>query len=314
MKIQPGPGVDRLELLQTFARIVETGSLSAAAAQMGMTQPTVSRRLQQLERSLGLRLLQRSTHAMKLTEDGERCFAHARNLLESWQAIEADLNGTKEEPRGTLRIVAPHAFGQDQLIGPLAEFLRLYPKVTIEWSLHDHRLPDFIPEGVDCALRVGAVEDPNLVAIRIADVPRIVVAAPGLWGDGPPPDAVDALASLPWVALTMFYRNELTLQHAQDGREHRLVIQPRMSTDSLNAMRNAILRGIGAGLASSWIVAEDLAVGRLVQLAPQWAAAPLPMHLIYPHARLYPARLRAFTQFMRDRVPRLTGLVPIAGR
>lgn len=100
------PGVDRIELMQTFVRIVEAGSLSAAAQRLATTQPTVSRRLQTLEKLLGLKLLQRNTHVMKLTEDGERCYAHACTLLESWQGIEDDLRGVTEEPQGILRVLA----------------------------------------------------------------------------------------------------------------------------------------------------------------------------------------------------------------
>ncbi|MBU1817616.1 MAG: LysR family transcriptional regulator, partial [Gammaproteobacteria bacterium] len=125
------PGADRIELLQTFVRIVEAGSLSAAAQLLGTSQPTVSRRLQTLERHLGLKLLQRSTHVMKLTEDGERCFAHAKELLHSWTAMEDDLRGTADTPRGTLRVVAPHAFGQNQLIAPLMDYLGRYPEVSV---------------------------------------------------------------------------------------------------------------------------------------------------------------------------------------
>ena len=105
MTVTLPPGADRIELMQTFIRIVETGSLSAAAQQLGTSQPTVSRRLQALERSLGVKLLQRSTHVMKLTEDGDRCFAHAKALLEDWRAMEDDLRGTADTPRGTLRVL-----------------------------------------------------------------------------------------------------------------------------------------------------------------------------------------------------------------
>src|SRR3954454_22221120 len=101
----PTSSADRFELMQTFIRIVDAGSLSSAAAQLGTTQPTVSRRLQALERSLGLRLLQRSTHAMKLTEDGARCYERAKELLASWNLLEADLRGASDEPEGTLRVV-----------------------------------------------------------------------------------------------------------------------------------------------------------------------------------------------------------------
>ena len=173
------PGVDRIELMQTFVRIVETGSLSAAAEQLNTSQPTVSRRLQTLERMLGLRLLQRSTHVMKLTEDGERCFAHAKDLLDNWKAMDADLRGTQDEPEGTLRVLVPHAFGQHQLITPLVDYLQRYPRVSVEWLLQDRR-PDFIAEGIDCAIQAGVVDNPSVVAIKLFDVPRIVVASPEL--------------------------------------------------------------------------------------------------------------------------------------
>jgi DNA-binding transcriptional LysR family regulator len=143
---------DRMELIQTFVRIVQAGSLSAAAAQLGTTQPTISRRLQLLERSLGVRLLQRSTHAMKLTEDGERCFERAKDLLAGWEAFEADLRGVGVEAEGSLRVIVPHAFGQAQLIGPLAKFMHRHPKVTLHLPGHRGKLGTVWPTFVtSCA-------------------------------------------------------------------------------------------------------------------------------------------------------------------
>ncbi|HSI46771.1 MAG TPA: LysR family transcriptional regulator [Ideonella sp.] len=306
----PAPGADRIELMQTFVRIVEAGSLSAAATQLGTTQPTVSRRLQALERALGLKLLQRSTHGMKLTGDGERCFAHAKELLESWRALEDDLRGASDAPRGLLRVVVPHAFGQDQLVAPLTEYLQRHAQVSVDWLLHDRR-PDFIAEGIDCAVMVGSVDDPALIAIRLAEVPRIVVAAPSLLPAGPAA-AHAPLAELPWLALKTYYRNEVTLQHREDGREQRFAIQPRMATDSLYALRQAALAGLGACIASAWIVAGDIAQGRLVHLAPDWRASPLPVHLVYPPARFYPAKLQRFIELMRERMPGIVGMVGTA--
>lgn len=296
------PGVDRIELMQTFVRIVETGSLSAAAEQLKTSQPTVSRRLQTLERSLGLRLLQRSTHVMKLTEDGERCFAHAKDLLDNWKAMEADLRGTQDEPEGTLRVLVPHAFGQDQLIAPLTNYLSRYPRVSVEWLLHDRR-PDFIAEGIDCAIQVGAVDNPSVIAIKLFDIPRIVVAAPQHVAGKSLPLKVEDLHSMPWLALRTFYRDEVTLNRVSDGEEHRFTIKPRMSTDSLYAIRNAALFGLGAGIVSAWLVADDIAQGRLVHLAPDWHAAPLPVYLVYPYAHYYPARLRLFIETIRTMMP-----------
>lgn len=299
--------LDRIELLRTFVRIVDAGSLSAAAAQLNTTQPTVSRRLQTLERSLGLQLLNRTTHGMQLTGDGERCYTYARQVLESWTEMEDELIGAREDPRGTLRVQVPHAFGQDQLIAPLGEYLRRYPKVSVEWVLHD-RSPDFTAEGIDCAIQVGFIEAPSVVAIRLGEVPRIVVAAPELLGDEPLPASTEQLQRLPWLALRTYYTDEVVLTCLRDGRSHRFAIQPRMSTDSLYALRSAALAGLGACVSSAWIVARDIEEGRLVQLIPQWQAAPLPVYLIYPHARSYPAKLRLFAELIRSRMPNLVGL------
>lgn len=301
-------GSDRIALLETFIRIVDSGSLSAAAAQLGSTQPTISRRLQQLERLLGVRLLQRSTHRMKLTEDGARCYERAKDLLDGWQMLESDVRGADDQPSGHLRVVAPHAFGQQQLIGPLADYLRRYPRMTVEWLLHD-RMPDFIAEGIDCAIRVGEIGDPSVIALRLAEVPRIAVAAPALLAGRPVPSHPSELAELPWLALRTFYRDEVTLTHAGTGEIARFPIRPRLSTDGLQAVRNAAIEGLGAAIGSHWAMVGDLAAGRLVHLAPDWQAAALPVNLVYPPARFQPARLRRFIEVMRRAVPIAFGTV-----
>jgi DNA-binding transcriptional LysR family regulator len=298
-------GIDRIELMHTFVRIVESGSLSAAALRLSTTQPTISRRLQSLERLLGVKLLQRTTHVMKLTDDGERCFAHAQELVERWQAIEDDLRGAAEEPKGVLRVLVPHAFGQDQMIAPLQDYLQRYPKMTIEWMLSDRR-PDFIAEGIDCAVHVGALTDPSVVALLVAEVPRIVVASPALAGLASNTDSPAALAELPWVALSTFYRQEVVL-NSEQGEMQRIDIRPQLLTDSLYALRNSVLAGMGVGIASSWAVKEDIEQGRLRHLCPDWHAAPLPVYLVYPYARFYPAKLRQFLALMREVLPVIGG-------
>ncbi|KTR88370.1 LysR family transcriptional regulator [Pantoea dispersa] len=302
--------VDRIELMQTFIRIVESGSLSAAATQLGTTQPTVSRRLQALEQRLGLKLILRTTHALKLTDDGERCYAQARQLVATWHALEDELTGANDDPIGTLRVRAPHAFGQDQLIAPLMDYLQRYPRLAVEWMLND-RTPDFVSENVDCAIQVGAPTDPSVVAVLLAEVPRFVVAAPALLAAHAPVQEVTQLTQLPWLALTSFYRNEIALQRLSDGQPINLAIAPRLASDSLYAVRKAALAGMGAAIVSSWVVQEDLASGALVQLVPEWQAPPLPVWLTYPWASYYPARLQHFFAMIRDVMPQLTGTQPV---
>lgn len=293
--------------MRTFIRIVESGSLSAAARQLDTTQATVSRRLQSLETLLGVRLLLRTTHAMKLTDDGERCYHHARRVLDSWLALEDEVGQAEDEPVGILRVRAPHAFGQEQLLPPLMQFLTRYPQLSIEWKLND-RSVDFLSDDIDCAIRVGAEVDPATVSVLLAEVPRSVVVSPALLAQFATPVHPDDLSALPWVALSTFYHQHIELFNGGVIEPTRVAISPRLSTDSLYVARNTALMGLGVAAVSSWTVEEDIRQGRLVHLLPDWQPAPLPVHLVYPWSRYYPARLRRFLEMMREVMPQMAGM------
>jgi DNA-binding transcriptional LysR family regulator len=157
-----------------------------------------------------------------------------------------------------------------------------------------------------------SLTDPSLVAIRLGTVPRIVIGAPEILDGGAIPSHPDQLARLPWIAASNFYRDEVVLTHAASGATVHMAIQPRLYTDNLIALRNAALLGVGAAVGSTWALREELESGRLVQLAPEWQAPALPIHLIYPQARFYPARLRRFIDIMRVAVPQAYGILPPA--
>lgn len=297
--------IDRVELMRTFIRIVESGSLSAAARQLETTQATISRRLQSLESLLGAKLILRSTHAMKLTDDGERCYQHARQVVDAWLAMEDELQLTDDQPVGTLRVRAPHAFGQEQLLMPLIGFLAEHPQLSVEWMLNDKNV-DFMSDNIDCAIRVGAEVDPATVSVLLAEVPRCTVASPELLAKHPTITNPQMMSTLPWIAISTFYQHDVTLRRQEESVTFSLV--PRLSTDSLYVAKNAALAGLGIAIVSSWTVEEDLAQGRLVELLPDWQAAALPVHLVYPWARYYPTRLRKFLDLMRDVMPKIAGM------
>ncbi|KNC93704.1 LysR family transcriptional regulator [Trabulsiella odontotermitis] len=298
--------IDRVELMRTFIRIVEAGSLSAAARQLETTQATISRRLQSLETLLGAKLILRTTHAMKLTDDGERCYQHARNVIDAWLALEDDLQVAEDEPVGVLKVRAPHAFGQQQLLAPLVAFLHKYPQLSVEWMLNDKSV-DFLSDNIDCAIRVGAEVDPATVSVLLAEVPRSMVATPALLARYPAITTPEQLSALPWVAINTFYQHDVTL-HQANGESRTVDIVPRLSTDSIYVARNTALANTGVVIISSWMVEEDIREGRLVEILPQWRAAPLPVHLVYPWARYYPTRLRRFLDLMRDVMPQISGM------
>lgn len=298
--------MDRIELMRTFIRIVEAGSLSAAALQLETTQATVSRRLQSLEGMLGSKLILRTTHAMKLTDDGERCYQHARQVMDAWLALEDDLSIADDRPVGILRVRAPHAFGQQQLLDPLVSFLQRYPQLAVEWMLNDKTV-DFLSDNIDCAIRVGAEVDPATVSVLLAEVPRSLVVSPALLARYPELTRPEELSQLPWVAISTFYQHEVRLQE-EEGQELTFGIVPCLSTDSVYVARNTALAGLGVAIVSSWAVAEDIAAGRLVEPFTSWRAAPLPVHLVYPWARYYPTRLRKFLDLMREVMPQVAGM------
>lgn len=299
--------IDRVELMRTFVRIVEAGSLSAAARQLNTTQATISRRLQSLEAMLGVKLVLRTTHAMKLTDDGERGYQHAKHIIDAWLALEDGLNVTEDEPVGTLRVRAPHAFGQQQLLTPLLNFLARYPNLSVEWMLNDKTV-DFLSDNIDCAIRVGVEVDPATVSVLLAEVPRSVVASPALLAQFATISVPEQLSSLPWIAVNTFYQHNLSLSHQHSREPVTFPITPRLSTDSIYVARNAALAGLGVVVVSSWTVTEDIAQGRLVELVSDWQAAPLPVHLVYPWARYYPTRLRKFLELMKKVMPELAGM------
>ncbi|HIE5388172.1 TPA: LysR family transcriptional regulator [Enterobacter cancerogenus] len=299
--------IDRVELMRTFVRIVEAGSLSAAARQLETTQATVSRRLQSLETLLGVRLLLRTTHTTRLTDDGERCYQHARRVIDSWLALEDEVGHAEDEPVGVLRVRAPHAFGQDQLLAPLTEFLQRYPQLSVEWVLNDSSV-DFLGDNLDCAIRVGADVDPATVSVLLAEVPRSVVASPELLARVPAINQPEDLEALPWVAISTFYQRHIELFNGESSQARRLTISPRLSTDSLYVARKTALTGLGAAVVSSWAVKEDIQAGRLVHVLPEWQPSALPVHLVYPWSRYYPARLRLFLEMMRKVMPEIAGM------
>ncbi|HEY1399264.1 LysR family transcriptional regulator [Roseateles sp.] len=312
-------GQDRLALLQTFLRVAEAGSFSAAALQLATTQPTVSRRVQMLESLLGARLVERSTRGLRLTEEGERCAAQAQDLIDGWQSLAEELEGG-EELSGTLRLRVPHAFGQSQLIEPLAAFLTKHPRVSVEWMLQD-QLPDFSRENVDCSLLVGEISQPNLIATQLAEIPRVLVATPQLakklpkgLGKKPPEEIAELLGAQPWLALLAFYRDGVDLRAADGEERMHVAFRPRLGTDSLFALIESARRGLGFALVSQWAVFDDMAEGRLVRVLPEWCATPLPISLVYPSRRLQPARLRAFQQVMREVIPTMRGMREVRRR
>jgi DNA-binding transcriptional LysR family regulator len=292
------PSFDRLELMKTYIRIVDSKNLSAAALSLNTTQPTVSRRLKALEKSLGIKLIQRTTHQMQMTEEGRRFYYHAKEIIERWTLVEAEMTGVKTLPKGMLRVQVPHALGIGRFNQVLSKYLQDYEDVDVDWVLSD-KTPDFISENLDCAIKVGNVDDPNLIAIKIFELQRVVVASNKLIKNPKKYTHPDDLKDLPWLAFKTHYLGAITLSHTKTNEKCTLKINPRFSTDSLFSMKEVVQLGLGVGVLSKWLIEKDLKEGALLQLCKDWQAMKLPVYLIYPQSRHKPAKLQRFIELVK---------------
>lgn len=298
--------LDRLTLLETFARISDRGSISAAARDLGLSQATVSRQLKELEDRFGVELAHRTTHALALTTAGKALLHDARSLLSSWDALEEEHASASGNVRGVLKVVAPVALGQLHLADIALRYQGDHPHVSMTWQLDDQPIR-FSETGCDCWIRVGRIPDETLVVQPLGEVERLIVASPDLVASERIKAPQD-LADLPCVALEPYEGGniELTNRH---GKRQRIAPAVRMSTNNIFALHRAALQGVGIAVLPKWFIHEDLRGGRLIDLLPHWRAATLQLNVAYQSTRYRPMRLQRFLETLRENTPRIPGIV-----
>jgi DNA-binding transcriptional LysR family regulator len=287
-------------------RIADAGSISAAARDLGISQPSASRQLAELEARLNTQLLRRSTHSLALTDAGADLLADARQLLDSWEALEEKHLPGEQQIRGKLKVVAPVALGQRHLARIAWEFQKAHPGVSITWLLEDNTIR-FAEVGCDCWVKVGPVPDDTLVVRRLGSVSRLLVAAPEFIDEHGRPGTPSRAERLPVVALEPYEGGRIPLLQ---GAKRQTVIQPplRMQTNNIFALKEAALMGLGMAVLPHWFIAEELKRGLLVDLLPKWRAPSLDIQVAYLSGRYQTQRLRCFIEVLKQRVPMIEGI------
>jgi DNA-binding transcriptional LysR family regulator len=299
--------MDRLDELRVLVAILDGGSLAAAGRRLRLSPPAVTRALAGMERRLGVRLLERTTRRAAPTEAGRRLGVQARGLLASYEEAIAEAVGEVAAPRGRLRVAAPLVFGRRHVAPLVAEFLDARPAVTAELQLSD-RPVDLVEEGVDVALRIGHLPETALVARRVGGLRRMVLASPDyLARRGTPAVPADLEGHEVVLFSILGAAPDWRFARPQGGGEEELVVRvaPRFTVTGAEAAVEAACAGRGLVRALSYQVAEELADGRLVRLLRAFEPPPVPVHLVFPTARLMALRLRAFLDFA---APRLSSL------
>jgi len=286
-----------LENIQAFVRTIELGSLSAAGRQLRQSPAVMSHRLQQLEAHLGVRLVNRTTRRLQLTEQGLAFFENAAQVLEALERAESAVADTGGSPRGTIRITAPLGLGR-RVLAPLSlKFMEAHPAISIRLRLSDHLL-NLLAEAVDLALRLAVLPDSTLVRRKIADCPRVLCASPAYLAAHSAPEQPEDLFGHNCLLLrfpgSQQYR--WTLQ-SPDG-PIALSVQGRMDADDGDVLTDWARAGHGIAMPALFEVADDLRAGRLVRVLPEFPPEPTSLSVVYPHKRLLPARVKLFSEFL----------------
>lgn len=289
--------MDKLKAMHTVVTIADTGSLTAAAAQLGSSPPAVVRTLAALEAHLGTRLFNRTTRRVSLTEEGRHYVEQCRQLLAAVSDAESALTAGAVEPSGQLTVTAPVLFGQMYVAPAVTRFVQKFGKVRINLLLLD-RVVNLLDEHVDVGIRIGDLQDSSLVAQPLGSVRRIVVASPDYLRRHPlprhPRDLLDANCvrfsggAGPWWTFH------------EGSKQFTVPVTGNLEFNHVAPAADACLAGMGFGMFISYQVAHHLAHKRLVSVLEPFEPPPRPIHVIYPHARLLPARTRMFIDWIKQ--------------
>jgi DNA-binding transcriptional LysR family regulator len=295
--------MDRLSAMQTFVRVVESGSFSAVARESRATQSSVSKQVAALERTLGAKLLNRTTRSLALTDAGERYFQEARRLVAEIAEAESQLVVGEQQLSGWLRVAASVGYGRLVLLPLVKRFLSDHPHVKIDLKLNDGFI-DLIEEGIDVAIRIGELEDSSLIATRMGTSQRALIVHRQYLESLPkhlrrPREPLDLLQHNCIVYSELATQNAWTFKAgvgaaAPKGSEVTIRAQGNLQTNSSELVRASVLSGMGIGYSPTWLFEKEVKTGELQVLLPAWQAPPLPIHLVSPSQRRQSAKVKAF--------------------
>ncbi|MBQ5941407.1 MULTISPECIES: LysR family transcriptional regulator [unclassified Massilia] len=296
--------MDRLDELQVFLAILDTGSMAAAAHKLRRSPSAVTRMLATLEQRIGTRLFERSTRRLSATGEGQRLATHARRLLAEYESAMCEYQAGP--PQGLLRITAPMVFGRRYMTSLATRFLMRHPDIQVDLVLADRNM-HLIDNGVDIALRIGALENSGLVARELGAVKRITVASPDYLGRRGEPATPEELAQHELILGTAV-RGLPEWRFGAAGSEQVVRFAPRLQVNDVEGVLNAAREGFGIARVLSYQAVPDLQAGALSRLLTDYEPAPLPVHLVFPSARHMAPRARAFVDFAIEEFTQLQAI------
>jgi DNA-binding transcriptional LysR family regulator len=291
--------MDRLQAMKVFVKVAETESFAAAARQLLMSPPGVTRAVAGLEAAIGARLFTRTTRSVKVTEAGKRYFEDCRRILLEIEEADAAAGGSYATPAGTLMVTAPVSFGQLHVLPVLLDYLTRHPGVAVQTMFVD-RLVNLVDEGVDVAVRIGHLPDSGFHAVPVGHVDRVLCASPAYLAQAAPLDEPAHLANHRLVVSTGAWASS-EWRFGQDTKQA-VNIRPRLQCNTNDAAIAAAVAGWGVTRVLSYQVRQHVDAGRLQVLLPAHQEAPIPVHLVHGAGRQAPAKVRAFVELAAVRL------------
>lgn len=290
--------MDQINAMKVFRRVIETGSFTAVANEMGITQPTVSKHINSLESYHGTKLMNRSTRQLHPTDTGLMYYERCCLILDELDDIDEQMRAQLSLPAGTLRVNAPVTFGRLQILPRLWKFLKQYPEVKFDMFMDDNYV-DLVKEGIDVAIRIGPLTDSTLIARKIGIMHRYTVASPEyIKKHGKPETLQDLLQHNCLVYNLLTTRNDWYFQ-GKKGME-KIAVHGTFSTNNPDAIRGALLAGLGVAASPDWLVEEDIKQGRLVEIMTDYKPTSLDINAIYPQRRFMPAKVNLFINYLQS--------------
>lgn len=287
--------MDKLQAMAAFVQIAERGSLTAAADALGTSLSSVVRTLAALEQTVGVRLLNRTTRRIALTEEGRHYLERCRRILAEVDDAEQALGSGEQDPRGVLKVTAPVLFGQLHVAPAVAGFLARHRQMQVDLILLD-RVVNLVEEGMDVAVRIGPLADSSMVAVPVGQIRRVVVASPALLKAAGTPKRPEDLSRLPCVRFSALMPGN-TWHFEEDGRPLSVHVGGQFVCNQAAPCVDACVAGLGFGMFISYQVRRQVEARQLREVLTGFEPPPLPVSLVYPHARLLSPRVRAFVDF-----------------
>jgi DNA-binding transcriptional LysR family regulator len=294
--------LDRIMSMEVFVRTAQAGSLSAAALAMGLSKSTVSKHLSALEEHLGVLLINRTTRRLSLTELGLAYRDHAQRILAEIEEAELAIQEHTVEPKGKLKVNAPMSFGISHIAPLLPGFMLAHPRVEIELVLDDRRV-DLVEEGVDIAIRIGRLDDSQLIARRLASVGFICAAADRYLQTHRPVETPEDLASHNCLRYSL-NRQPSEWRFERGGESLAVKVKGTLTANNGEALTEAAVSGLGIVYQPAFIIGGDIAAGRLRPLLADWGTPTIDIHAVFPEQRRLQPKLRRFVDYLAQALRR----------